>query len=102
GSVRFGELIEGIMRVGSDGFLSSGLLDLTADVTGMLPVVNGGTGSNTLNNLITLGTMATGNVISTITGNPQISVSGSGSEAAAVTIAGVGDSIGDSQLQFDT
>src|SRR5690606_16820928 len=61
-----------------------------------------GTGVTSLTNLITLGTMTNGNYIATITGNPQIGVTGSGSETASVTLSVNGDSIGDSQLTFNT
>src|SRR5690606_5753295 len=63
---------------------------------------NGGTGATSLNNLITLGTHTTGNYVATVTGNAQIGVSGSGVETAAVTLSINGDSIGDSQLAFNT
>jgi hypothetical protein len=63
-------------------------IDLTADVTGTLPVANGGTGATSLNNLITLGTHTTGNYVAGIAGTSnEITVSGSGSESASVTIS---------------
>ncbi|HSE56804.1 MAG TPA: tail fiber domain-containing protein [Candidatus Paceibacterota bacterium] len=67
-----------------------------------LSVANGGTGAISLNDLITLATHTTGNYIATISGSSQISVSGSGSENAAATLSIVADSIGDSQLAFNT
>src|SRR5690606_30576278 len=87
------------------GVLSTTLgtdIDLTSEVTGVLPVASGGTGSTTLNDLITLGTHTTGNYVATITGNTQIGVTGSGSENAGVTLAINADSIGDSQLTYNT
>src|SRR5690606_16177535 len=84
------------------GVLSTTLgtdIDLTAEVTGTLPVGNGGTGATTLNDLITLATHTTGNYVATITGNTQIGVSGSGSENASITLAINADSIGNSQLE---
>lgn len=42
-------------------------VSLTADVTGTLPVGNGGTGATSLVDLITLGTHTTGNYVATIT-----------------------------------
>src|SRR5204862_161412 len=77
-------------------------VSLTTEVSGILPVLNGGTGSTTLNDLITLGTHTTGNYVATITGNAQVGVAGSGSETAGVTHSIVGDSIGDSELAFNT
>ncbi len=77
-------------------------IDLTSEVTGILPVANGGTGANTLNDLITLGQHTTGNYVATITGNTQISVSGSGSENAGITLAINANSIGDAQLEYNT
>ena len=64
-------------------------IDLTEKVTGVLPVANGGTGSSSLNNLITLGTHTTGNYIATIadSGSSHITVNNSGSETAAVTLS---------------
>src|SRR5690606_26692790 len=90
------------MKVDASGFVYADLIDLTTEVTGVLPQAYGGTGATTLNDLIMLGTMTTGNYISTITGSLQISVTGSGSETAAVTLSIAGDSIGNSQLEFDT
>jgi hypothetical protein len=61
-------------------------IDLAADVTGTLPVANGGTGATSLNNLITLGTHTTGNYVTDITAGDLIDVSGGGSETATVTV----------------
>src|SRR5690606_36918152 len=52
--------------------------------------------------LITLGTMTTGNYVATIAGNSQIGVSGSGTETAAINLSINADSIGDTQLAFNT
>lgn len=62
-------------------------IDLAADVTGTLPVANGGTGATSLNNLITLGTHTTGNYVTDITAGNLIDVSGGGSETATVTVS---------------
>jgi hypothetical protein len=62
-------------------------IDLAADVTGTLPVANGGTGATSLNNLITLGTHTTGNYVTDITAGDLIDVSGGGSETATVTVS---------------
>ena len=53
-------------------------------------------------NSVALGTDTTGNYIATIAGNAQLTVTGSGSETAAVSLSITADSIGDSQLAFDT
>ena len=85
--------------------ITLGAIDLTADVTGTLPVANGGTGATTLNNLITLGTHTTGNYVATIAGTSnEIEVSGSGSETATITI-GLPDDVtiaGDLTVNGDT
>ena len=47
-----------------------------SSITGKLAVADGGTGSNTLNNLIELGTHTTGNYVSTITGGDGITSTG--------------------------
>lgn len=61
-------------------------VDLAADVTGTLPVGNGGTGATTLDNLITLATHTVGNFVATLTSSGSITVGNSGSENAAVTV----------------
>ena len=59
-----------------------------ANISGTLGVGNGGTGATSLNDLITLGTHSTGNYVATVAGTAnQISVSGSGSENANVTLS---------------
>ena len=77
-----------------------GSIDLTSEITGTLPVANGGTGATTLNNLITLGTHTTGNYLATLAdaGNSFFTVSGSGSESAAVTLDIADDSLNFAQL----
>lgn len=67
-----------------------------------LAIGNGGTGATSLSDLITLGTHTTGNYIATIGGSSQITVSGSGSENSAASLSITADSIGNSQLAFDT
>ncbi len=67
--------------------------DITIDSSGVTTI-----GANT----VALATDTTGNYVATITGNSQISVSGSGSENAGVSLSIAADSIGDSQLAFDT
>lgn len=86
GGLSIGSL-SGILK-GVAGAVVTVLVDLANDVTGTLGVGNGGTGATTLDNLITLATHTTGNFIATITGTAnEITVSGSGSENAAVTIS---------------
>ena len=86
GGLKLGAL-SGFLKA-TAGAVSTALLDLTTDVTGVLPVANGGTGATSLADLITLGTHTTGNYIATVSGTTnQITVSGSGSENAAVTLS---------------
>jgi formylglycine-generating enzyme required for sulfatase activity len=82
------------------GVVAAALVDLTSDVTGVLPVANGGTGVTTLNDLITLGTHTTGNYLATLAdaGNSFFTVTGSGSESAAVTLDIANDSLNFAQL----
>ena len=62
-------------------------VDLGASsITGTLAVADGGTGTNTLNNLITLGTHTTGNYVQSITGGNGIT-SGGASEGGTPTVA---------------
>lgn len=81
--------------------ITLGQIDLTTDVTGVLPLANGGTGANSLTNLITLATHTTGNYVATVadSGSSIISVSGSGSENAAVTLGVVADSLDFSEFK---
>tara|TARA_B100000575_G_scaffold160277_2_gene128132 strand:- start:1375 stop:4932 length:3558 start_codon:yes stop_codon:yes gene_type:complete len=88
---------KGIASFSSDNFdvtsgavkIKAGGVDLTNEVTGTLPVANGGTGATSLNDLITLGTHTTGNYVATIadSGGGTITVANSGSESAGVTLA---------------
>ncbi len=61
----------------------------TLNLTNALAVAQGGTGARTLNDLITLGTHTTGNYLATLadSGAGSLTISGSGSETAAVTAA---------------
>lgn len=70
-------------------------------VSGDIAVDN--TGVTTIqSNSVALGTDTAGNYVATISGDSQISVSGSGSETAAISLSVTADSIGDSQLAFNT
>jgi len=63
-------------------------LPIVAGTSGTLSVARGGTGATSLNDLITLGTHTTGNYVAGIAGTSnEITVSGSGSESASVTIS---------------
>ena len=79
-------------------------IDLATDITGTLSVANGGTGATTLNDLITLGTHTTGNYLATLadSGGGIFTITGSGTEAGAATIALANDVIGNTQLEYDT
>jgi len=68
-----------------------------------LSVANGGTGASSLSDLITLATHTTGNYVATITGSGTITSSGATSgENIAHTLSVTADSIGDTQLAFNT
>ena len=60
------------------------------------------TNADIANSTIDLSAKTTGNYVATIAGSSQVSVGGSGSNNAAVTLGLVADSIGDSQLAFNT
>ncbi|MDD4410220.1 MAG: tail fiber domain-containing protein [Candidatus Shapirobacteria bacterium] len=51
---------------------------------------------------VILGTQTNGNYVSTIIGNGQISVTGAAGEGVGMSLAIVGDSIGDAQLAYNT
>ncbi len=57
------------------------------EVTGTLPVGNGGTGATSLTDLITLSTHTTGNYVASITNGSGITGGNDGSEGAALTLA---------------
>lgn len=84
-----------------DNDLAAGAVDLdTGEVSGTLPVTKGGTGATALTNLITLSTHTTGNYVATIadSGASEVTVGGSGSEGAAVTLAIASTITRDSEL----
>lgn len=60
------------------------------------------TNTDIANGTIDLSAKTTGNYVATIAGSSEISVSGSGSNNAAVSLGLVADSIGDTQLAFNT
>jgi hypothetical protein len=62
-------------------------VDLTTEVTGVLPVANGGTGASTLTNLIALTTHTTGDYVASLANGNGISGGAAGSEGATLTLA---------------
>ena len=64
----------------------SGSIDLTSEVTGTLPVANGGTGATSLNNLITLSTHTTGDYVASLTAGSLIDLQNNTGEGATPTI----------------
>ena len=92
-----------VKAVGQFTPLVTALVDLATDITGTLPITNGGTGATTLNNLITLGTHTVGDYVATITGSATITSSGATTgEGTAHILSVTADSIGDTQLAFNT
>ena len=76
-------------------------VSLTADVSGILPVANGGTGASSLTDLIALGSQTTGNYLATLTGSGTITSTGATTgEGTTHTLSVTADSIGDTQLAF--
>ena len=67
-----------------------------------LAVADGGTGQSTLDNLITLGNHTVGNYMVNTTGNSQVAVSHTQGEGSTSALSIVNDSIGDTQLTFNT
>ena len=78
-----------VLRGTGTGTSAGAQANLTPDITGTLPVANGGTGATALTNLITLGTHSTGNYIATLANatNGGTTIANSGSETAAATVA---------------
>ena len=74
------------------------------NITGItdLAVADGGTGQSTLNDLITLGNHTTGNYMVNVTGNSQVSVSHTAAEGSTAALSIAADSIGDTQLAYNT
>jgi len=64
----------------------SGSIDLTSEVTGTLPVANGGTGATSLNNLITLSTHTTGDYVASLTAGSLIDLQNNTGEGATPII----------------
>ncbi len=62
-------------------------VDLTTEVTGTLPVGNGGTGATSLTDLIALTTHTTGNYVANVANGNGIAGGSAGSEGASLTLA---------------
>jgi hypothetical protein len=77
----------------SDSRLSSNVsklgsaVGLTAEVEGILPIANGGTGAATLSNLMTLGTHTTGSYVESVATGTGLTGGAAGSESAALTLS---------------
>ncbi len=77
----------------------------SGDVQGSITLSNlaSGTGSLTIQaNSVALGTDTTGNYMSNVTGNSQVSVSHSQGEGSTAALSIANDSIGDTQLAYNT
>jgi len=77
----------------------------SGDVQGSITLSNlaSGTGSLTIQaNSVALGTDTTGNYMSNVTGNSQVSVSHSQGEGSTASLSIANDSIGDTQLEYNT
>jgi hypothetical protein len=70
-----------------------GQIDLTTDVTGTLPVANGGTGASSLTNLITLSTHTTGNYVSSATTNGGLSMTGTEGASLGILLPSATDAL---------
>ena len=62
-------------------------IELTSEVSGVLPVANGGIGATSLADLIALGTHTTGNYVTSIVAGSGISVSNAGTESITGTVS---------------
>ena len=75
-------------RLSSNVSLLGPQISLSGEVTGVLPVTNGGIGASSFSDLIALGSHTNGNYVASVTSGTGISVSPSGgSEGAAVTVS---------------
>lgn len=74
----------------------------TAEVAGILPVANGGTGASTLNDLITLSTHTTGNYVATLGSLTGLSTTGNTGEGSTPTLAVLYGSTASTAVQGDT
>lgn len=74
-------------RLSSNVSKLGSLIGLTSEVSGVLPVANGGTGANALTNLLTLGTHTTGSYVASIASGTGISGGAAGTEGSALTLS---------------
>jgi hypothetical protein len=74
-------------RLSSNVSLLGNSIGLASEVTGILPISNGGTGANSLNNLLTLSTHTTGNYVASLATNNGISGGAAGSEGATLSLS---------------
>ena len=75
-------------RLSSNVSLLGSSIGLTSEVSGILPVANGGTGASSLLDLIALGTNTTGNYVASLTAGSGITLTGgTASEAGTPTIS---------------
>lgn len=92
----------GFAKFTAGGVVTPSSINLTSDVTGVLPVVNGGTGQssytdgqlligNTSGNTLTKATLSAGSGISITNGNGSISIAATGGGSGTVTSVGVAD-----------
>lgn len=90
-SLNAGNLSSGVIpdaRLSSNVSLLGSQVSLSGEVTGVLPVANGGIGASSLSNLISLGSHTTGDYVSTLSSGTGISLTPSGSgEGVSMTVA---------------
>ena len=70
-----------------------GSINLVTQVSGVLSVASGGTGSSTLDNLITLGTHTTGNYVESVSAGTGISITNTAAEGSTHEISVNGSEI---------
>ncbi len=88
----------GTLTQGTGITVTNGAGSITIDATLGTNITNGEIAADA----VTLGIQTTGNYVATVAGSSQINVSGSGSENAAVSLSVIADSIGDTELAFNT
>jgi hypothetical protein len=85
GNIATGTLAEARLP-GTVSLLGSSI-SLTTEVSGTLPIANGGTGATSLSNLLTLGTHTVGNYVAVASAGTGIAVASSGAEGGTATIS---------------
>ncbi|MFC1638695.1 hypothetical protein ACFL26_00285, partial [Patescibacteria group bacterium] len=86
GKVALGTHTTGTYDTTPDTIADDGTITLTTEVAGILPVANGGTGANSLSNLITLTTHTTGSYVASTATNNGLTGGAAGSEGATLTL----------------